>query len=137
MRCVAMSRPYPLSTVRAFWDQVRLVGSPARAAVAVGVSMSAGLHWFAEAGGVKPCVSKPKLDGPKPRLSLRERVEIQVGVGRNESLRSLGRRLGKAGLNHQARTGQQRAQPLRRRVEVASVAIGHEADIIFGTIQRL
>jgi transposase, IS30 family len=83
------------STVRAFWDQVRLVGNPFEAAVAIGVSRSAGWKWFRDAGGVKPRVSTPCLDGPRPRLTVRERVEIQVGVGRNESLRSIGRRLGR------------------------------------------
>jgi transposase, IS30 family len=81
------------STVREFWDQVRLLGSPHHAAVAVGVSCGAGWKWFADAGGVKPSVSKRKLDGPRRRLTVGERVEIQVGVGRNESLRSIGRRL--------------------------------------------
>lgn len=83
------------STVREFWSQVRLLGSPYEAAVAVGVSRNAGWKWFSDAGGVKPPVSKPKLNGSKPRLTLRERVEIQVGVGRNESLRSIGGRLGR------------------------------------------
>jgi IS30 family transposase len=83
------------STVGAFWDQVRRVGNPFDAAVAVGVSRSAGWKWFTDAGGVKPRVSKPKLDGPRPRLTVAERVEIQVGVGRDESLRSIGRRLGR------------------------------------------
>src|SRR5579859_2383750 len=81
------------STVREFWDQVRLLGSPHQAAVAVGVSGGTGWTWFADAGGVKPSVSKRKTDGPRPRLTVGERVEIQVGVGRNESLRSIGRRL--------------------------------------------
>jgi transposase, IS30 family len=83
------------STVRAFWGQVRLVGSPYEAAAAVGVSRNAGWKWFTDAGGVKPRVSKPCLNGPRPRLTVRERVEIQVGVGRDESLRSIGRRLGR------------------------------------------
>jgi IS30 family transposase len=88
-------RAIPPSTVRAFWDQVRLVGNPFEAAVAVGVSRTAGWKWFGDAGGVKPRVSTPCVGGPRPRLTVRERVEIQVGVGRNESLRSIGRRLGR------------------------------------------
>jgi IS30 family transposase len=45
---------------------------------------------------VKPAVSKPKTDGPRPRLTLEERIEIQGGVHAKESLRSIGRRLGRA-----------------------------------------
>ncbi|MCV6963358.1 IS30 family transposase [Mycobacterium intermedium] len=45
---------------------------------------------------MKPRVSKPKTDGPRPRLTLADRVEIQVGVARNESLRSIARRLNRA-----------------------------------------
>src|ERR1700738_3972610 len=83
------------STVREFWDQVRLIGNPYDAAVAVCGAHNAGWKWFSDAGGVKPRVSKPKTDGLRPRLTLSERVEIQVGVGRDESLRSIGRRLGR------------------------------------------
>lgn len=79
----------------AFWEEVRAGCSPAEAAVRVGVSVNAGRKWFADAGGVKPPVRKPKVDGPRPRLTVGERVEIQVGVGRDESLRSIGRRLGR------------------------------------------
>lgn len=91
--------PYQLlqpSTVRAFWDQVGICGSPSDAAVVVGVSRATAYKWFLDAGGVKPRVSTPRTDGPKPRLSLAERIEIQVGVARNESLRSIGSRLGRA-----------------------------------------
>jgi IS30 family transposase len=41
-------------------------------------------------------VSKPKTDGPRPRLTLEERVQIEVGVGRNESIRSIADRLKRA-----------------------------------------
>lgn len=89
-------QPIPPSTVRAFWDQIRLVGHPTDAAAAVGVSRGAAYNWFLKAGGVKPRVSNPRTDGPKPRLTLGERIEIQVGVARKESLRSIGHRLGRA-----------------------------------------
>lgn len=89
-------RPVQPAVVRAFWDQIRICGSPTDAAVAVGVSRGAAYNWFSDAGGVKPRVSKPRSDGPKPRLTLNERIQIEVGVGRNESLRSIGDRLGRA-----------------------------------------
>jgi len=63
--------------------------------VAVGVSATCGRRWFREAGGVKPHLSKCALRGPRPRLSLEERIEIQAGVYADESLRSIGRRLGR------------------------------------------
>ena len=83
------------STVRGFWDQVRLIGNPYQAAVAVGVSRATGWKWFTDAGGVKPRVSKPRTGGPRPRLTDGERVQIEVGVGRGESLQCIGRRLGR------------------------------------------
>jgi transposase, IS30 family len=89
------SRWYPPSTVAAFWDQIRAGVSAAEAAAAVGVSEHAGRYWVAQRGGVKPRLSKVITAGPRPRLTQRERVEIQVGVGRNESLRSIGQRLGR------------------------------------------
>lgn len=89
-------RPIQPSTVRAFWDQIRICGNPPGAAAAVGVSERAAYTWFLNAGGVKPRVSRPRTDGPRPRLTLGERIEIQVGVAGNESLRSIGARLGRA-----------------------------------------
>lgn len=89
-------RPVPPSAVRGFWDQIRIVGNVTDAAAAVGVSESAGYRWFADAGGVKPRVSERRTGGPRPRLTLGERIEIQVGVASNESLRSIGDRLGRA-----------------------------------------
>jgi transposase, IS30 family len=90
-----MANVSPRSTVLAFWDQVRSGRSAADAAVAVGVSVRTGGNWFREAGGVKPQVAKPHTSGPRRRLSIEERIEIQVGVGRGESLRSMGLRLGR------------------------------------------
>ncbi|BBX19321.1 IS30 family transposase [Mycolicibacterium duvalii] len=44
---------------------------------------------------MKPRASKPNITGPRPRLTLQDRIEIQVGVHAGESLRSMGRRLGR------------------------------------------
>jgi transposase, IS30 family len=90
------SRAIQPVTVSEFWGQVRLGLAPAEAALAVGVSLGAARKWLADAGGVKPRVHGAKTDGPRPRLSVEDRIEIQVGVGRDESLRSIGRRLGRA-----------------------------------------
>jgi transposase, IS30 family len=78
-----------------FWGHVRIGLLPGEAGVAVGVSATCGRRWFREAGGVKPRLSKPSTCGPRPRLSLEERIEIQAGVHADESLRSIGRRLGR------------------------------------------
>jgi IS30 family transposase len=78
-----------------FWEQVRRGLLAGEAGVAVGVSATCGRRWFREAGGVKPHLGKPITSGPRPRLSLEERIEIQAGVHANESLRSMGRRLGR------------------------------------------
>lgn len=83
------------SRVAVFWEGVRRGLDPGRAGVAVGVSEGTGRQWFREAGGVKPLFSKPNTSGPRPRLSLQERIEIQAGVHAQESLRSIGRRLGR------------------------------------------
>jgi transposase, IS30 family len=76
-----------------FWEHIRQGLNPGEAGAAVGVSQTCGQRWFREAGGVKPRFSKPNTSGPKPRLSLEDRIEIQVGVHADESLRSIGKRL--------------------------------------------
>ena len=78
-----------------FWAQVRRGLWAGDAGVAVGVSATCGRRWFREAGGVKPHLSKSARRGPRPRLTLEERIEIQAGVHADESLRSIGRRLGR------------------------------------------
>jgi transposase, IS30 family len=81
--------------VRQFWDHIRLGMLPAEAGMAVGVSVHTGRKWFADAGGVRPKFSD---EGPRqrPRLTQQERVEIEVGVKTQESIRSIAGRLGRA-----------------------------------------
>src|SRR5690349_15269592 len=78
-----------------FWEQIRKGSLAGQAGEAAGVSATCGRRWFREAGGVKPYVSKPNACGLRPRLTLEDRIEIQAGVHANESLRSIGRRLGR------------------------------------------
>jgi IS30 family transposase len=90
-----MSRALFQSRKPLFWEQVRKGLLSGEAGVAAGVSATCGRRWFREAGGVKPHLSKPTSSGRRPRLSLEERIEIQAGVHADESLRSIGRRLGR------------------------------------------
>ncbi|KUI23577.1 transposase [Mycobacterium sp. IS-1496] len=80
----------------AYWEFIREGLSPGDAGLAVGVSSGCGQRWFREAGGVKPANHRPRATGPRPRLTLDERIEIQAGVHANESVRSIGRRLCRA-----------------------------------------
>jgi transposase, IS30 family len=81
--------------VREFWGHVRDGCTAAEAGVAVGVSENTGLSWFRDAGGVKPRLAEPKTSGPRPRLTLRDRIQVDIGIKTNESLNSIGRRLGR------------------------------------------
>jgi IS30 family transposase len=81
------------SLMPAFWKHIRQGLSPGDAGVAVGVSVGCGHRWFREAGGVKPANRPPTTSGPRPRLTLDERIEIQAGVHAGESLRCIARRL--------------------------------------------
>jgi len=90
-----MARVLFRSRTPLFWEQIHRGLLPGDAGVAVGVSATCGRRWFREAGGVKPHLSKPALTGPRRRLTLEERIEIQAGVHADESLRSIGRRLGR------------------------------------------
>jgi IS30 family transposase len=84
------------SVVREFWGHVSDGCTGAEAGVAVGVSGRTGISWFRDAGGVKPRLIEPTTSGPRPRLCLHERIEIDFGVRSGESLQSIGRRLGRA-----------------------------------------
>jgi IS30 family transposase len=79
-----------------FWEQIRQGQLAGDAGEAVGVSATCGRQWFREAGGVKPAVSTPNTSGPRPRLTLEERIEIQAGVHADESIRSIAVRLRRA-----------------------------------------
>jgi IS30 family transposase len=90
-----MARRALRSAVRQFWGHIGNGCLAAEAGVAVGVSERSGLRWFADAGGVKPRLLEPKTSGSRPRLTFEDRIEIEVGVRTNESLQSMGKRLGR------------------------------------------
>lgn len=81
------------SRLPVFWEHIGRGLSPGEAGMAVGVSSGCGQRWFREAGGVKPRIGQRLSSGPRPRLSLDDRIEIQAGTHAGESLRSIGRRL--------------------------------------------
>jgi hypothetical protein len=95
LRSVAVPCPPLKFVVRRFWSHIGEGHTAAEAAVAVGVSMHTGRLWFAAVGGVAPRISKPKTVGTRRRLTFADRVEIEIGVRTNESLQSIGRRLGR------------------------------------------
>lgn len=82
----------PRRVEREFWRKVRHGLSTQDAAVAVGVSLSAGQRWFAHGGGM-PTID---LDEPQGRyLSFTEREDIAVWRQQGMSMREIGRRLGR------------------------------------------
>jgi transposase, IS30 family len=81
------------SVVREFWGQVSDGCTAAEAGVAVGVSEYTGVRWFRDAGGVKPRLVEPTSSRLRPRLTLRDRIQIEIGVKTNESLHSIGSQL--------------------------------------------
>jgi len=85
--------PPLVSVVREFWGHVSDGCTAAEAGVAVGVSEDTGVRWLRDAGGVKPRLVEPKTSGLRLRLTLRDRIQIDIGVKTNESLNSIGRRL--------------------------------------------
>lgn len=90
-----MPLPPLRSVVRQFWGHIGNGRSAGQAGVAVGVSARTGWKWFADVGGVKPQLCEPKMSGPRPRLTLEDRIEIEFGVRTHESLQSIGDRLGR------------------------------------------
>jgi IS30 family transposase len=77
---------------RAFWRLIAEGRSTAVAAGAVGVAVSTGRRWFAEAGGMAPL----SLVEPGERyLRFAEREEIALGRAAGLSMRAIARRLGR------------------------------------------
>ncbi|WP_407936475.1 IS30 family transposase [Lolliginicoccus suaedae] len=92
-----MALPPRRVVLREFWDEVVGRGtSPGAAGHAAGATRWTGQRWFRDAGGVKPRLVAACRTGPRPRLTLHDRIEIQAGTRCNESIRSIAARLGRA-----------------------------------------
>jgi len=74
------------------WETYRCCGCHA-AAEAIGVSRESVLHWVQEVGGIAP--RPARLEESLARLGYSDRVHIAVGLSLGQSLRSIGRRLGR------------------------------------------
>ena len=134
-----MPLPPLASVVREFWGYVSDGCTAAEAGVAVGVSESTGISWFGDAGGVKPRLTEPVASGRKPRLTLRDRIQVDIGVKTNESLTSIGRRLGRPastikreidtnGGHHVARkSGYRRKEAFGARQSGSTARVGYDA----------
>ncbi|MEY2503450.1 MAG: hypothetical protein QOI07_3787 [Verrucomicrobiota bacterium] len=88
-------RPQLLLVQRRFWELIAEGVSSEDAAVAVGVSITAGRKWFRRFGGVNPRIHGPRGQ-KRPRLTHDEREQIMIGTCRGESIRSIARRLERA-----------------------------------------
>lgn len=110
--------------------------------MAVGVSCATGVRWFTHAGGVNPQLREPGTSGPRPRLTLADRVQIQVGVAGNESLNSIGKRLGRPastikyeldvnGVNHHdgRKSGYRRKEAFGARQSGSSATVRYDAAV--------
>lgn len=95
MGSVAVRRPPLSSVLREFWGHIGAGLNAFDSGVAVGVSGRTGIRWFVDAGGVNPQLDEPTTSGPRPRLTLADRIQIEVGVKADESLNSIGGRLGR------------------------------------------
>jgi len=87
--------PQLLSVERRFWLLTAEGMSTEEAALAAGVSVTAGGKWFRKFGGVNPRMQEP-LGRKRPRLTHDEREQIMIGTSQGESIRSMARRLGRA-----------------------------------------
>jgi transposase, IS30 family len=89
---LVMGQQVPVVVRREFWRQVRAGYRVPVAAARSGVSARSGWNWFIESGGIPPM----DLREPTGRyLALAEREEIAIKLAEGESLRAIGRALGR------------------------------------------
>src|SRR5215207_11189404 len=97
---------------RAFWNAICEGQPTAAAAKRSGVSQDRGFRWFRECGGVSPV----ELSEPTDRyLSLAEREEIACGLEWGESMRAIGRGIGRCAstISREIRLNGQPGRPYR------------------------
>jgi IS30 family transposase len=78
------------------WVVYRQTGDLSVAAAAIGVDRRTVKSWVGQQGGLRPRRSAGAPRSGAGRLSFEDRVHLEVGLGRGESLRAVARRLGRA-----------------------------------------
>ena len=106
------------------WQTYRLTGDLGAAAAAIGVTRMTVRNWVVEQGGLRPRRAAPQAPagGGVGRLSFEERVHIEVGLARGESVRAVARRLERSAstisrevARHRLRNGSYSASHAQRR----------------------
>ena len=80
--------------LREFWLMLRAGVPPGDASARLGFGSRAGYRWLAQSGGMPP-ISLQDSKGKPSRLTIAEREEILAGMSREESVREIGRRIGR------------------------------------------
>jgi len=122
------------------WQTYRLTGDLGAAAAAIGVDRATVRNWVVQQGGLRPrrAAPAPAASGVVSRLSFEERVHIEVGLARGESVRAVAHRLDRApstisrevvrhrlrGGGYSASHGQRRAYEAAARPQPLKLGVG-------------